>query len=104
MRLGETIFGKHRGFYLSKYIINFGILPLEFVHEDDLKRFSPGDQLRIESLIDLLAEGKMIPLENVTQKFVVETRLDLSQRLREVIFAGGLLEYIRESEKTGPDE
>ncbi|UCG65863.1 MAG: aconitate hydratase [Deltaproteobacteria bacterium] len=85
-------------------LINFGILPLEFVNEDDLKRFSPGDQLRIGNLIALLAEGKTLLLENVTQGFVVETYLDLSQRLREVILAGGLLEYTRENSKTGPQE
>jgi len=80
-------------------LINFGILPLEFVHKEDLKRFSAGDQLRIRNLITLLGEGRKFPLENVTQGFVVETRLDLSPRLREILLAGGLLAYIREKGK-----
>jgi len=83
----------------SANLINFGILPLELVHKEDLKRFSPGDQLRIRNLITLVREGSKLPLENVTQGFVVETGLDLSSRLREVLLAGGLLAYIREKGK-----
>jgi aconitate hydratase len=77
-------------------LINFGILPLEFLHEEDLNRFSPGDRLRIRNLIPQVKEGETLPLENVTREFVVETRLDLSSRLREILMAGGLLAYSRE--------
>jgi aconitate hydratase len=83
-------------------LINFGILPLELVHKKDLNRFSPGDRLCIRNLIQLLAEGRKLPVENVTQGFMVETRLDLSARLREILLAGGLLAYIREKSRTGP--
>lgn len=77
-------------------LINFGILPLEFVQEEGIKRFSPGDRLRIRNLIHLLREEKNLPLENLTQGFMVETRVDLSPRLREILLAGGLLAYSRE--------
>lgn len=80
-------------------LINFGILPLEFLHEEDLKRFSPGDRLRIRNLIPQVKEGQTLPLENVTREFVVETRLDLSSRFREILMAGGLLAYSREKGK-----
>ena len=80
-------------------LINFGILPLEFVHEEDKSRFSPGDRLRISDLKNLLLEGKNLPLENVTQGFVVEAQIDISARLREIILAGGLLAYTREKGK-----
>lgn len=80
-------------------LINFGILPLEFVHEEDLERFFPGDRLRIGNLIPLVKEEETLPLENVTHGFVVETHLDLSPRLREILLAGGLLAYSREKGK-----
>jgi len=80
-------------------LINFGILPLKFVNEEDLKRFSLGDQLRMSNLIHLLQKGKNLPLENVTQGFTVETCLGLSPRLREILLAGGLLTYTREKGK-----
>jgi aconitate hydratase len=80
-------------------LINFGILPLEFVHEEDLMRFSPGDQLRLRNLIHLLREEEDLPLENLTQEFMAETHLDLSPSLREILLAGGRLAYSREKGK-----
>jgi len=77
-------------------LINFGILPLEFIHEKDKKRFSQGDRLCIRDLKNLLLEGRKLPLENVTQGFVVEAQIDISARLREIILRGGLLAYTRE--------
>jgi len=80
-------------------LINFGILPLEFIHEKDKKRFSQGDRLCIRDLKNLLLERKKLPLENVTQGFVVEAQIDISARLREIILGGGLLAYTREKGK-----
>ncbi|MFC1532585.1 aconitate hydratase [Thermodesulfobacteriota bacterium] len=76
-------------------LINFGVLPLEFVHEQDHERFKPGDRLRIKNLIDQFRKAETLPVENLSQGFVVDTRLDISPRLREIILTGGLLEYTR---------
>jgi aconitate hydratase len=76
-------------------LVNFGILALELAHDEDLARFSAGDRLRIKNLIQLLQQGKSPLLENTSKGFVVETRLDLSSRLREILLAGGLLAYSR---------
>ncbi len=80
-------------------LINFGILPLEFVRDEDLKRFTPGDRLCIRNLIPQVKEGKTLRIENVSQGFVIETHLGLSFRSREILLAGGLLAYIREKGK-----
>lgn len=80
-------------------LINFGIMPLEFVHEEDQMRFSPGDRLRIRDLHNLLRDGRRIALENATQGFVIETYMNLSARLRGILLAGGLLAYTREKGK-----
>jgi aconitate hydratase len=80
-------------------LINFGILPLEFAHEQDQDRFSPGDRLRIENLLPLIREGKLLSVMNTTQGFVAKTRLDISPRQREILLAGGLLAYSRETRK-----
>ena len=80
-------------------LINFGILPLEFKHEEDQMRFSPGDRLRIRDLHNLLRDGRRIPLENATQGFVIETYVNLSARLRGILLAGGLLAYTQEKGK-----
>jgi aconitate hydratase len=81
-------------------LINFGILPLDLSHEEDLKRFSLKDWLRIPNLTDVVRGGSKILMENVTRGFVIETRLELSQRQREILLAGGLLAYTREKMKT----
>ncbi len=80
-------------------LINFGILPLEFVQEQDRDRFSPGDRLRIENLFPLIQGGKPLSLMNATRGFVAKTRLDISPRQREILLAGGLLAYSRASSR-----
>jgi aconitate hydratase len=80
-------------------LINFGILPLEFAHERDQDRFSPGDRLRIENLVPLIREGKSLSLMNATRGFAAKTRLEISARQREILLAGGLLAYSREKDK-----
>ena len=80
-------------------LINVGILPLEFVRQEDLARFSSGDRLRIRNLTKSLRQGEELPLENVTKGYLVETRLDLTPRLKEILLSGGLLSYTRERHK-----
>jgi hypothetical protein len=55
--------------------------------------------LRIGNLIELLQQGKSPSLENTSKGLVVETRMELSSRLREILRAGGLLAYSREKGK-----
>jgi hypothetical protein len=38
----------------------------------------------------------VIPIENLTQAKTVETRLDVTPRLAQILLAGGLLAYTRE--------
>lgn len=75
-------------------LINFGILPLEFANEKDLRDFSLGDRLRLSNVVSRIKEGKPLSLENMTRGFVVETCLSLSPRLREIMIAGGLLSHM----------
>ena len=82
-------------------LINFGILPLEFANEDDLNRFSAGDRLRLKNVVYNIKEGKPLPLENLTQRFTMNTFLDLSSRLRKIVIAGGLLAYIASKKAVG---
>jgi len=76
-------------------LTNFGILPLEFVVEEDLGRFAVGDRLRLNNLIQSLQEGRDLILENLSKGFTSGLRLDLSARFREILLSGGLLSHIR---------
>jgi len=76
-------------------LINFGILPLELINPADRSWLRPGDDLRLANLRSRISRGSLIPLENVTQGKTLETRLDVTPRLAQIILAGGLLSYTR---------
>jgi aconitate hydratase len=66
---------------------------LEFVNPADKDVFKPGDRLKMTGLHDALKNGTNIMVENLTQNKTIETKLDVSPRLREVLLAGGTLAY-----------
>ncbi|MGI6208987.1 MAG: aconitase family protein, partial [Anaerolineae bacterium] len=77
-------------------LVNFGILPLEFVRPEDEKEVEQGDVLRLEGVRSALTEGRELTLVNVTKGREFAVRHNLSPRQVEVILAGGLLNYFRE--------
>ena len=77
-------------------LINFGILPLELVKPADRSMFRPGDKLRLTNLGSLVKGGSAIPIENLTQGKTLESKLDVTPRLAQILLAGGLLAYTRE--------
>ncbi len=77
-------------------LCNFGILPLEFVNEEDYELVEQGDELRLENLHQGVAEG-MVILENLTKGVKIETKATLSGRQVEILKAGGLLNLTKAS-------
>lgn len=76
-------------------LINFGILPLELKNPADRSAFRPGDKLCLANLRSLIGRGSIIPIQNLTQGKTVETRLNVTSRLAQILLAGGLLAYAR---------
>ncbi len=76
-------------------LINSGILPLTFVDEADYDRISQGDKLVIKNAVQQIKDGDEIVVTNVTKNFDIKVKLSLSPRLKEVILAGGLLNYTK---------
>jgi aconitate hydratase len=72
-------------------LVNFGILPLAFADARDAERVRQGDELEMAGLRDAIAGGETFTVKNVTQGFAFEVRLAASQRQREVLLAGGVL-------------
>ncbi len=73
-------------------LINFGVLPLEFVTASDYGQLDQEDELRCVNLRDQLEEGATtIALENLTKKTTVETTHRLSERQRQILLAGSIL-------------
>lgn len=76
-------------------LINSGILPLTFVHKEDYERISLEDELVIDDLHNQVLSGNTITVKNITQNFSFKVRLDVSERLRHILLAGGLLPYTK---------
>ncbi len=81
-------------------LINFGVLPLTFKNPDEGSRIQQGDHLRISHLRSSLERDDLLQIENVTQKRIVEVSHGLNTREREILLAGGLLNFIRERRKS----
>ena len=79
-------------------LINAGILPLTFVNEADYDSISEGDELSLPDVRALIADGKEeLKLVNKTNGKEIPVLCELSDRTRDIILAGGLLDYTRNS-------
>jgi len=83
-------------------LIGQGILPLVFADEDDYDGVSRGDGWKIEGVREALADGEtgLVIESDAGEEIRVEARL--LPREREVLLAGGMLEYLREERPGGP--
>ena len=80
-------------------LINAGILPFTFAKEADYDKISQGDVLSCDNLIEAIKQGKNITITNKTTGEAIECVCELSSRAKDIILAGGLLDYTREQLK-----
>ena len=76
-------------------LINAGILPLTFENEADYDKFTQGDKLTISGILEGMDTG-FVTMKNETGE-QVRLHCNLTQRQKEILLAGGLLEYTREA-------
>ncbi|MBZ4646180.1 MAG: aconitate hydratase [Petroclostridium sp.] len=76
-------------------LINSGILPLTFDNEQDYDTIGMYDELVMEDAISQIKSGNPIIIKNVTKEKEIKVNISLSERQREIILAGGLLNYTR---------
>jgi aconitate hydratase len=79
-------------------LINFGILPLEFENETDYEKLAQGDKLLLENVINSLNSGKQLSIKNLTKSVSIPVKHDLTDRQKEIVLSGGLLNYTRENQ------
>jgi aconitate hydratase len=72
-------------------LINFGILPLTFINEEDYERFVQGDKLVFPDIHLSLKEKTLLTVKNITQDIVAKVSCQLSERQTKIILAGGVL-------------
>lgn len=76
-------------------LINNGILPLEFVNEGDYDSIDQGDELVLENIREVIEKGLDIKLKNKTKGTEIPVKCELSERGKNMILAGGLLNYTK---------
>ncbi len=77
-------------------LINAGILPLTFVNEADYDAINQGDELSIPNVRQLISDGKEdLVIVNKANGKEIPVKCELSDRTRDIILAGGLLDYTR---------
>ncbi len=74
-------------------LINAGIIPLEFADENDYDKIDLGDNLFIEDIRGQIEKGDVIVITNKSKNVSIETKCALTQRQKDIILAGGLLNY-----------
>ena len=75
-------------------LINAGIIPMTFANEADYDKIEQMDELSMSNLAEQIKSG-VVKVQDVTKGFEFEVKVDLSQRQREMLEAGGLLNYTK---------
>ncbi len=78
-------------------LINAGILPLTFKNPDDYDKIAQGDTVELNGLRKTVEAGGDITAKVNGAEIALD--LDISERDREILLAGGLLDYTRENLK-----
>ncbi len=76
-------------------LINAGIIPMTFVNEADYDTIDQMDELQITNLKEAIAKENELTVKNITKGTEFKVSIELSQRQREMLIAGGLLNYTK---------
>jgi len=74
-------------------LINFGILPLTFSNPADYDGINLNDDIKFENIKSILENSK--PLSAKVSGKEIKLNYDLTKRQKEILFAGGLLNWIK---------
>jgi len=77
-------------------LINFGILPLVFANPADYDLLEPGTKVRLPNIRQALLD-KAERVEVKVGDFSIVARLEVSERHRQILLAGGLLNWAKSS-------
>ncbi|MDP8960613.1 MAG: aconitate hydratase, partial [Actinomycetota bacterium] len=77
-------------------LINFGVLPLFFVHEAEYEEIDQGDVLHLVALRKGIESGGELEIRNATKDTAISVRHRLSQHQVEVLLQGGIINWMKE--------
>ncbi|MFZ7120976.1 MAG: aconitate hydratase [Eubacteriaceae bacterium] len=76
-------------------LINNGILPLVFMNEQDYELINVNDELILRNVVEGVNNKELIVL-NSSNKKEIKVTLDVTDRQKKMILAGGLINYMKE--------
>ena len=78
-------------------LVNAGIIPFTFKNEADYDKISVNDELCLPAIREAIANGSEVTLKNITTGEEYALDYQLSERQRDILLAGSLLDYTREN-------
>lgn len=76
-------------------LINAGIVPMTFSNENDYDKIEEGDMLAICDIKEIISGNGQLTLNNLTKDETYPLVGDFSDRQRNILIAGGLLNYTK---------
>jgi aconitate hydratase len=76
-------------------LINFCIVPVEFAEASDYDKIEGEDELQIDNLVEAIKVADEVRIVEKRGRYDLAGRLILSERDREILLSGGLLNYTR---------
>lgn len=92
------VFAKSFARIHKQNLINNGVFPLEFINESDYEKIDQLDDLIIED-IQTQVKKDIIKVKNLTKNSEYELSLDITDRQREMLESGGLLNVMKKQNK-----
>lgn len=80
-------------------LVNAGILPLIFRNPGDYDKISRDDELELDNIREALMSGNDFIIINKTGGAKIPVYCEISKRQKEMLLAGGLLDYTREQNR-----
>jgi aconitate hydratase len=74
-------------------LVNFCIVPIEFVEAGDYDKVNADDMLQIDNLLEALKNADEVRITETSGKYEFVGKLNLSSREREILLSAGLLNY-----------
>ena len=80
-------------------LVNFGILPLTFVHEEDYDSLKQGDILQLSDLRNKIQQGTEFTISVKGNTQLIHVNHSLSERQVEVMLKGGMINWVKERQR-----
>ncbi|MFD1361554.1 aconitate hydratase [Lentibacillus salinarum] len=80
-------------------LVNFGVLPLKFTNEADYDKLAKGEVLQFKDLHNQIKHSDQIKLTLADQGDDITAEHNLSERQRDIVLSGGLINWIKERQK-----